>query len=88
MHQDFLESSSFRFEYGELTHGIGGSDFFTCSVPARVTLPDGKQREVCIDMTFFKSSNSHPAWIPGRFINTVVDSNQAVFYPDTAERLR
>src|SRR5579872_4396836 len=64
MHRDFLESADSRFEYGEIVHGVGGADFFMCSVPANVTLPNGMKRRVCIDMTFFKARDSKPAWIP------------------------
>jgi hypothetical protein len=78
MHDDFFESPVSKFEYGELTQGVGGSDFFTCSVPANVTLPDGSKRRVCIDMTFLKNPASQPSWTPARLINTVVDSSQAV----------
>lgn len=76
MHKEFLDSSVSLFEYGDLTNGIGGSEFFMCSVPAFVTLPDGKQRRVCIDVTFCKGDGSH--WVPVRLINTVVDSAQSV----------
>ncbi len=75
MHDEFFESSVSQFEYSKLNNGVGGEDFFTCSVPAKVTFPNGTKREVCIDMTFFKNQD---AWVPARLINTVVDPSQAV----------
>jgi hypothetical protein len=78
MHKEFLESSASRFRYGEINNGVGNAHFFMCSVPAHVTLPNGTQRDVCIDMTFFRNSAPLPAWIPCRLINTVVDPSQAV----------
>ena len=74
MHDDFFASAVSQFRYGELTSGVGGADFFMCSVPADVTLPDGSKRKVSIDMTLFKNSE----WTVGRLINTVVDPSQAV----------
>lgn len=77
MHQGFFESDTSRFEYGSLTQGIGGDDFFMGSVTAKVILPNGSQREVAIDMTFFKVNDF---WIPSRFINTVLDASQIVIH--------
>lgn len=78
MHKEFLDSPTSAFIVGELNNGVGGENFFMCSVPAHVTLPNGTQRRVCIDITFFKNIDHGPAWIPCRLINTVVDPSQAV----------
>jgi hypothetical protein len=76
MHIGFFDSPVTRFDYERPVLGVGGADFFTCSVAALVTLPNRTERRVCIDMTFF--SAKQPAWVPGRLINTVVDPVQAV----------
>ncbi len=81
MHDDFFNSSVSRFEYGPLVDAVGSSEFFTCSVPVKVILPNGTKRQVNIDITFYKNSESHPSWIPGRLVNTVEDLSQAVLRP-------
>ena len=75
MHRAFFASSTSRFSYGDLQQGVGGADFFTCSIPAHVILPNGAERDVYIDMTLILEEGT---WVPIRFINTVVDSKQIV----------
>jgi hypothetical protein len=79
-HIPFCGSQAASFSYEVPQDRVGGETFFVCSVPAKVTKPDGSERELYIDVLFLKNSGSGPAWIPVRFINTVVNPSQAVLH--------
>jgi hypothetical protein len=75
MHRGFFASERSGFQYRSVSHGVADGQFFLCSVQAFVTLPNGSEREVYIDMTLFLCQE---LWLPRRFINTVIQASQAV----------
>lgn len=75
MHRGFFASERSSFQYRSISHGVADDPFFLCSVQAFVTLPNGSEREVYIDMTLFLCQK---LWLPRRFINTVVQASQVV----------
>ena len=73
-HKEFYESPVFEVVREDLCDGMGNPDFFTCSVLVHVTFPNGAKRSNYIDVTFIKSADLEPRWVPARIINTVIDS--------------